>query len=630
VRSSLPLVAALAGLAAGLGLAMPLARGDARSPTIPVGEIKEGMKGYGLTVFHGTRPERFDVEVIGVLHNYLPAQDLILIKTPNNARLEAAKGVHGMSGSPIYLDDGRLAGAYSYMVGSFPVEPVMGVTPIAPMLTELHRPIPRGFWPIEGGAPLPVAPNTRPVPSRASAPPMGGATSFEGPPGSYDLEAHAAQIAHRLRGEGGESVRESSSTPLLVSGLGDRSASYLQRLFAPMGFDVVQGGGGGQGKLAPGELDHYVDGGAIGVLYVSGDISAMTYGTVTHVEGKRLCAFGHPMSQAGNVALPTALMRILWINASLQSSSKIGEPAMPLGALIQDRQSAIVADAEMRAPTFPVSVEVRGVQGAVKTTWSTTLAEERFMSASLTAAVIGMAVDSTTSERRDVTWKLASKVSVHGHGTVSLEDFGVAVGGTPDPGDFGHTRAVRVVGDVLNNPWEMARIEKVESVLTIEYARDVWRLRGVDALEDTVDAGGTAHIVMHLVPFVGREITKTVDVKIPEEVAGKELDLEVLPGYEVAPEVAAPEDLNDLLANETRQSLMLKSAVVQFRVPSEGVTFNGHVAPRLPPFALDSLRPAHSDVGPEPFYGYARTTVPLAEYIEGHDHVKIKVREVVR
>ena len=92
---------------------------------------------------------------------------------------------------------GRLAGAYSYLYSSFPAEPVAGVTPIAPMLTELHRPIPRGFWPIEGGGPLPASPKGEPVSSLVPA--RDGATAFDGVPGSYDLEAHAAQIADRLR-----------------------------------------------------------------------------------------------------------------------------------------------------------------------------------------------------------------------------------------------------------------------------------------------------------------------------------------------------------------------------------------------------------------------------------------------
>ena len=38
------------------------------------------MTGYGLSVFQGTDPERFEVEIIGVLPNALPKQDMILIR----------------------------------------------------------------------------------------------------------------------------------------------------------------------------------------------------------------------------------------------------------------------------------------------------------------------------------------------------------------------------------------------------------------------------------------------------------------------------------------------------------------------------------------------------------------------
>jgi hypothetical protein len=78
---------------------------------IHVDEIRPGMKGYGLSVFRGTEPERFDVEVIDVLHQFRPNQDMILIRTPHPL-LDRARGVAGMSGSPIYLD-GRRAGAYA-------------------------------------------------------------------------------------------------------------------------------------------------------------------------------------------------------------------------------------------------------------------------------------------------------------------------------------------------------------------------------------------------------------------------------------------------------------------------------------------------------------------------------------
>ena len=75
---------------------------------------------------------------------------------------------------------------------------------------------------------------------------------------------------------------------------------------------------------------------------------------------------------------------------------------------------------------------------------------------------------------------------------------------------------------------------------------------------------------------------------------------------------------------------MPKSICVSYKLPQQGVAFNGHVAPRLPSFALDTLRSQTSDTGPDTFTSYGRTIVPLDRYVEGRDKVKVKVRQVVR
>ncbi len=626
--SSLGVLGAVAvGLTIGLGASLPLAEGASHAKTISVNEIKDGMKGYGLTVFKGTEPERFDVEVIGVLHNFRPGQDLILVKTPH-PRLNITKNVKGMSGSPVFLD-GRLAGAYAYSLSSFQAEPVAGITPIAPMLTELARPVPPGFWPLQGNAPLPSA--------RAGAPRDPAArhadlapTMFEGAPGHYDVTAHAAQLATRFgnRGDVDRGVVP-VATPLLVAGMSEHALEFAKSVFGPLGLEPLAAGGG-QAPITPGAPTHFVDGGSLGVQLARGDVSFMGLGTVTHVEGTRACGFGHPMMMSGDSALPTTLARVLWIYASDQHSFKVGEALSPLGTLVQDRQSAVVLDETKTAPTFPVHVEVRGVDGAPKKTWNMEVADERFMSPSLTASMIGSVVEATISEHRDMTWQLSSRVTIRGHGAIDVEDFGVAIGGLPEAGEWSQSRAVRLVGDALNNPWEPVKIEKVESVLSVQYARDLYRIRGVEALDPVVDAGQRARILVHLRPFAGPETTRTLEVKLPEELAGKDVELEVLPGYEVAPEVPQPENLNELLANAPHQTAMPKSLVVQFKLPSQGVTYGGHVAHELPGFALDALRPASTSEAPDPFASYSRTVVPVDRYVEGHDKVKVRVRTSVR
>ncbi len=627
----LPIGALAAGLLAGLGLTIPLAHGDTKPSTISVDEIKDGMKGYGLTVFKGTQPERFDVEVVGTLRNFRPGQELILVKTPH-PRLNITKNVRGMSGSPIYFD-GRLAGAYAYSWAAFQVEPVAGVTPIAPMLSEMHRPIPPGFWPLEGGAPLPGA-KPAAAPKHASAAPIGpgsGTTAFDGVPGAYDVEMHAQQVASRLS-MGMDPTRplRPAATPLMLAGVSDRSMALIQKLFGPLGLEPMQAGGSGSAKQDPNAPLHYVDGGALGVQMASGDVSFMGLGTVTHVEGNKLCAFGHPMMEAGVSALPAAIGTVHWIFASDQHSSKIGEAVRPLGTLVQDRQSAVIVDEHIVAPMFPMGIDVRGADGITKKTWNVQITDDRFMSASLVASVLGSIVDATISERRDVTWHLRTKLAVRGHGTIELDDFGVAVGGMPDAGDFAHSKIGRAVGEVLNNPWENSHIDKVEGSISVDYTRELWRLRGVDVLDPNVEVGQPARLRLHLVPFAGPEVTKIVEVRFPDEMAGKDVELEIAAGYTVVPDLAAPQNLTDLLANSTKQTVTPKSIVVQYRTRTQGVAYNGHVADRLPAFALDALRPWTSDVAPDPFSSYTRVITRLDRYVDGSDRVRVRVKAVVR
>jgi hypothetical protein len=354
----------------------------------------------------------------------------------------------------------------------------------------------------------------------------------------------------------------------MVAGLGTNAIAALTPLFSPLGLEVLQAGGTQTGTQTGPVPDHYVDGGSIGVQMARGDVSMFGFGTVTKTEGTRLCGFGHPMMQAGDTALPAAIPRVMWIYASEQHSFKVGEAAKTLGALVNDRQSAVVVDETKTAPTFPLHLEVKGVNGAPKTTWNVTIGEEKFMSAALSAA--------------------------------------------------------------LNNPWDNVHVDGIQATLELKYERDVYRLRGVDLLDPIVDAGEKARVVLHLRPFSGPEITRSAELAIPPELAGRDVEIEVTPGYEVVPDVAPPENLDQLLANATRATLHAKSAVLQIKMPTQGVVFAGHVAPRLPSFALDALRPTTSDVAPEVIASYVRSVVPVDQYIEGHDKVKIKVRAKLR
>lgn len=616
--SSLQLGAFTAASALSLAVLLPDARGDQKPRTIRPDEIKEGMKGYGLTVFKGTRPERFDVEVVGVLKNFRPSQDLILVKTPH-PRLNITKNVKGMSGSPIYLD-GRLAGAYAYSWASFQVEPVAGVTPIAPMLDELHRPIPPGFWPIDGQGPLRSVPAAQGGAKRAD---LGSGTHFNGTPGHYDLFEHRDALAKRMPAPDGARPIVPVGTPLMVGGVGERTSKFVKDLFGPLGFETLAAGGG-QGS--PGDAPmHYENGGALGIAFVSGDVSFFGLGTTTVVEGQKAAGFGHPMMEVGTTAFPAAIGRVHWIFASEQHSSKIGEAARFLGTLTQDRQSAVVVDETITPPTFPVTLQMRGIPGAPKTSWSMTVAEEKFMTPSLVASAFAGALEATSNERRDVTWRLDSKLTIRGKGTLTFEDMGVASGGMPDAGDWARSRVVRAVGDVMNNPWEQVHIDRIESVLSIEYSRKLMQLRGVDLIDPVVVPGKPIKMAMTLVPEFGPAQRRIVEIAAPAELDGREVEIEVIPGYEASPDLSAPENLGQMLQNLTKETNP-RAVVLRMRLPSQGVAYGGHVVDKLPSFALDVLRPQSTSRSPEPFATTLQKVIPFDVFITGRDRVKVKIQ----
>src|ERR1700675_3149598 len=92
------------------------------------------MQGYAYTIFGGDQIEKFDLEVIGVMPNFLgPRQSIILVEL-KGPKVEHTGVVAGMSGSPVYIE-GKLAGALSLKLGQFAKEPLAGVTPIENILS---------------------------------------------------------------------------------------------------------------------------------------------------------------------------------------------------------------------------------------------------------------------------------------------------------------------------------------------------------------------------------------------------------------------------------------------------------------------------------------------------------------
>ena len=617
-------LASVLGLAVAAPVAFPYAKAadtPAHGNIFPLSKVRPGMKGYGLTVFEGTQPEKFEVEVIGVQKGFLPRQDLILVKT-RHPRLEVARVVAGMSGSPVFLE-GKMVGAYAYG-WTFPREAVAGVTPIENMLADFDRPVPSEIfgWPLRMVGIKPTRPGAR-TPSASE-----GSTRYYGPPGHYRLADHAAQLAARLPHAVNAQGVHPVETPLLLGGTTALGLEIADKLFRPLGFEPLQAGGAGANEQnAP---ERFVDGGTIGVQLVSGDISAMPLGTVTRVEGDRLLGFGHPLMSAGVTALPTAIAKVLWFWASEYRSFKVGYPVRSVGALIGDRQASIVVSQSAKAPVIPVTLDVGSVEGVPKSTWHFDVAHEKFVTPSLLATAIGSAIQSVASERRDVSWSLDSEVLLENDRTITLEDFGVSSGGTIGAEDVLGSNLVESIGAVLNNPWHSTFVKSIKAHLTMHYARDILRLRGVQLLDPEVDAGKSARLRVTLLPWEGPPQHRVLSIPIPEQLAGETLNIEIVPGYTETPEIAPPETLGELINNLDVPVYPPKSLVAKYTASGSTLAYHGQVASHLPPGAVDALMPTTSSVTPTAQASPTRLVFAMPNYVIGKDKVSVKVKAVLR
>ncbi|MCB0907999.1 MAG: hypothetical protein KDB63_12880, partial [Nocardioidaceae bacterium] len=81
----------------------------------PVADLVPHQAVTGLTVSAGTTPDGFTGEVLGVVKNGIaPGLDMVMVRL-TSTEIDRVGGIWaGMSGSPVYADDGRLIGAVAY------------------------------------------------------------------------------------------------------------------------------------------------------------------------------------------------------------------------------------------------------------------------------------------------------------------------------------------------------------------------------------------------------------------------------------------------------------------------------------------------------------------------------------
>jgi hypothetical protein len=638
LRRTLPLALSTLGVVL---LASAASVAQRRGPaTIGIDELRPGMRGYGLSVFRGTVPERFDVEVIDVLHGFRPDQALILVRTPHPL-LDRARVVGGMSGSPIFFD-GRLAGAYAY---GWPngEDPVVGVTPIRNMLAELHRPTLPDVFP--GARPF----TPRPSPARRGPDQVRADASGPSVDASRDAIARSVPLLFPARGTSGtlpdaftaltahtSQLAQTTplglvptSTPVMLGGFTDEVAHLLAEKLGPLGLVPMQAGGTGAAE-ASAESPAMVPGGAMAVSLVSGDMSTSAIGTVTHVDpGGRLVAFGHPMINQGQMGLPAAAARILHVFVSNERSMKIGEALGTIGTLIHDRQSGIVIDTQLRPATVPMTMRLHGVPGAPRDTWHVELASHRALTPVLAYASLQNAIKATVADQLPLRWRAVTRVTIEGLGPIEVTDVGASDEGPGNTTPFQSLRMFALMEAAFGNDFVESRVTDLDVDLSFEFGHHVVEVVSASVSDGEVDPGETVPLTVVLRRFGEPDEARVLPVRIPEDAAGRRVTLKLRPAPQVPRERGEARSLADLV-QFVLDAPPPTSLAVSIELESRGLRFPGRAVRSLPPSALAALHQVHSTEAGQAFVTHEDSFHAIGDVVEGTAELEVQVRATPR
>ncbi|MBI5833415.1 MAG: hypothetical protein HZB16_14045, partial [Armatimonadetes bacterium] len=557
-------------------------------PILPLDQVKEGMKGYGLTVFQGSRIERFDITVLGVLRAFDFQMDMILIRVDSGPVVTQKLGsVAGMSGSPIYVND-KLVGAYAY---GFPFQnaPLAGVTPIEQMLEQFDPKHPQAKAAAARRNALagpPAAAGTR---AEGALQPVGGSVVLEGRRFSEVRVAanrSDADTMRRIRPDVG--VMVPVSTPVLVSGVGGAAFRHLQRMLEPFNLTPMQAGAA---QVPANPKVDFSPGAAVGVALVTGDIEMTAVGTLTYRDQDTVMAFGHPFFGLGAVELPMTTCWITTIVPSYEGSFKMGGAIAPVGSITQDRPTCVGGSVGKVPEMIPVEYRMHDIVREADRTFRFRAARQGRITPMLAAqllegamgSVIGGSFEGVINSKVEVTCrngKAGDPLSIVRQNCFDTKLSSAGLG-MPLEDLFMTLSLLRV------NPWGDAPVQSIKVGMDFEADRKLASIERMRASKQVVKRGETIEVTAYLKEYGGKAKPTTVSLTIPDN-APLGPTLTILAGGGVAAAVRElvnpepyPRDVPSMV-RYLNSSVRNDCIVVEMVQPTNGLEFSGRVMHDMP------------------------------------------------
>jgi hypothetical protein len=455
--------------------ALPTLAAPQDSPeTIPLSQVRPGMRGYAYTIFAGDQVEKFDLEVIGILPNFLgPKQSIILVEL-KGPKVEHTGVVAGMSGSPVYLE-GKLAGALSLKLGIFTKEAIAGVTPIEDVLR----------------------------------PPAGDSAVAMGAKQGYTLPSDAL-----ARNElPGGSALQPIETPLVFSGFQPASVQQFAPQLQSYGFVAAQGG---TTEARP-EDSHLVAGDMAGMVLVQGDASINSACTVTAVKGDKVYLCGHPFLNLGEVQIPMARSRVVTTLSSSLASTKIVNVGGSIGTITGDHITAVTG--KLGAAPAMVPLDLTFVNGSGERKLHFELVNHPKLTPLLVALTTFNGISQNPIYGEGTTLHLTGEIRLKGHAAVQIENT-LAPNDTLTPDSMPIAVLVQnVFGRLFTNNFEVPNVEHIALRVESQPGRKSYVIDSAWLEKGEAAPGENLRVRVLLRPYRGESRIEETTVHVPDQIA---------------------------------------------------------------------------------------------------------------
>ena len=403
-----------------------------------VDELRPGMTGYGVTVFEGIKREKFGVEILGILKNVMgPKRDVIIARL-SEGPLTRTGVIQGMSGSPVYIDK-KLIGAISYSLGSFPKEPIAGITPIAEMLfADANRKETRTAAQLEEFS-LSSA-KLKNLFTDRSLPPVALSQIAL----NQNVELSVAPII------ASSDLLQPIATPVIMTGFAPTIKDLWASVFETGQFTTAVGG---VQPFSETSLEPIQAGDPIGAALIRGDLTMVGTGTVTLVENGRVYAFGHPFYNLGPINFPMTRASVTTLLPSLALSSKITSIGDVIGTLDQDRATGIFGSLGSGPSMIPVNLSFKSTDRGFTETFSFEIIRDPLFSPILSYTGILSTFLSWSRQLGNATYSIDVELEIANNENVTFSNI------------FSGDRALTEAADAVVNPLNRLLNNRIESAV---------------------------------------------------------------------------------------------------------------------------------------------------------------------